>query len=128
MSRVFVPQEAVRRSRTNDRLEPLFSLEPAREFGEIEICLQANATHGNYDLDAVIDCLKDRLSTYTSDDYILLGGNLGVLALAVMLASEFNGGHVRLLSWEKVPGRYRVLDVSLAEALPHLFQDQIYDH
>lgn len=112
-SRVFVVQEPM--MLLNNRLTPRFSLDPAREFGELVFLLNWSEIKGSMagvESD-VLWKLRERLNGFSDNDYILMTGDWGAMALSCMIAAEKNDGRARCLQWEQTARCYRVVELDL---------------
>lgn len=114
--RVYVVQEPLRHSNAVGGTRPKFDITPAREFGEIVICLDWADTGRGFSCDEVLWKLRRALNDYRDDDYLLMTGNPTAMALASIVASEVNDGRIRLLVWTKDGpdnGYYNVADIDI---------------
>ena len=57
--------------------------------------------------------LRSFLKDFTDNDYILPVGDIVAVAAAAMMASHYNAGRVRILSWDKVARQYLPIQLSL---------------
>lgn len=118
MPRVFVIQEPMRRHPDHRTVELKYSLEPARQFGEIVILLGWTDTHHPMDMSALSKKLADGLADYTQYDYLLASGNPACIAVAGMIASDRTGGLVNVLVWDNKRMAYDCFALNLDECLP----------
>lgn len=57
--------------------------------------------------------LRNRLSKFCDDDYLVLIGDPVALALAFCVAAEANQGRVKVLKWDKQDVRYYPITIEL---------------
>lgn len=95
---VYVVQQQMRKGESG-RLEPRFSHEDARRFGEIRFLLSPSIKP--FRPEAAIRELRDSLDRFTEDDYLLLVGNPCLIGWATAIAAERTGGRVRMLQWSR---------------------------
>lgn len=112
-SRVFVVQEPI--ALRNNRPSPRFSLDPAKEFGELVFLLDWSEIKGSMSgvESEVMWKLRERLAGFCDDDYILMTGDWGAMALSCMIAAEINDGRARCLQWEQNARKYRVVELDM---------------
>ena len=105
--RVYIVQEPLYKDRRG-QLKEKFSLEAAKEFGDLCMVLNWSDPH---ELDARRMLWKARtaLRDFRADDYLLMVGNPTAMAIVAVVAAEMTDGHLQLLYWDnKPPGSYRV--------------------
>lgn len=95
--KVFIVQKQQRWDDTKNELVPKFDIEPAKKFGEIIYLLSPTA--GPWNSGSIIAELKQKLSEYTPNDFLLLIGNPCIIGWTVALASQRTGGKIKLLQW-----------------------------
>lgn len=116
-SRVFMPQRPVYRNRDGSAgLDGVsqwidkYDLTPAERFGRLVSILPVGK--GTSDAGVMMRGMEDALRDFSSDDYMLAVGDPFAIAMAVMVASRFNGGRVRLLKWVRDEGAYVPFEVT----------------
>ena len=57
--------------------------------------------------------LKKELSTFCDNDYLLLMGDPAIIALAVAVASDVNGGKFKVLKWDRDEKKYYDIEIDL---------------
>jgi hypothetical protein len=107
MPRVYVVQEPLLQGR------PKFSLEPARQYGDIVRLLDWEDGKAPFQKDLVVGKLARALADFRPDDYLLLAGHPVAMCLAALIASEASDGCVKFLSWNKHEGEYEVVEMDL---------------
>lgn len=111
-SKVYVVQNQYYKDKKLDKLVPKFDLTPAEEFGSIIYLLDSMVSMTNPQ--NIVDELMDRLSGYTSQDYLLLTGNPCFIGWSVAVASHYAKGDLNLLQWSPRHGTYRAIRSRLA--------------
>lgn len=101
MSRVFVVQGTLKKT-VDGQLVPKHNLESAREFGQIVEILSPSAKP--FVPEPVIRDIRQKLSDFGPDDYLLLIGNPALIGFVVAIASQRSS--VRLLQWDGVRKKY----------------------
>lgn len=104
MSRVFVVQNQQKLNSRTGGLEARFDLAPAEEYGELVHLL--SPTTKPFSSDGVVRVLRDKLQSYSDNDYLLLVGNPCLIGFVVAIAASMNKGRVRVLQWHGKDQRY----------------------
>lgn len=104
LPRVFVVQKQMRWSAEKKDLVPKFDLSTAEEYGKLEFLLSPSAAPFNSE--PIIAELKEKLKTYSDNDYLLLIGNPALIGFVVAIASQINNGNVKLLQYSGKDRRY----------------------
>lgn len=110
MSRVFVVQNQQRMSAGGD-LENKFDMSSAARFGELIYLLSPTARP--FTPAPIIKQLKEKLTVYSDDDYLLLIGNPCLIGFCVAIASDVNAGRVNVLQWDGRKREYVAVRASL---------------
>lgn len=108
MPKVYIVQEPLIRRNGDDRPEHKYSLEPARKFGELVVVTQWKDARPPVDVSRLTEMLYERLSPFTADDFLLLAGNPGLIAMAAVVAASYTGGLVKLLVWDRQEQDYHL--------------------
>ena len=108
---VYAVQCPRKRDKQTRRMVPMYDLGEAGAFGNIVELLSPTAKPFN--TDPMVDELRDKLSDFGDDDYLICIGNPVLLALSFFVAAEANEGRVKLLQWNNVKGTYVPIDVDL---------------
>lgn len=88
-----------------------FDISPAAEYGDIKILVpQTDPPHVT---DSIVRLLNEKLADFSDDDYILPVGNPALIATAVAIASDINGGVYSMLIWDKMNRSYSPLFVNI---------------
>jgi len=96
MGRVFVTQRSYGKS-----------LEPAKQFGELNVILRADETHGKCDSNTIFRKLEDALKDYDPDeDFLLNIGAPHATGQAYSLIMEQTNGKITLLIWMRRTQEY----------------------
>jgi alcohol dehydrogenase YqhD (iron-dependent ADH family) len=95
---VYITQE-VRKSTSDGSFHPQFNFKPALKFGELRVLVPAGMSL----LSPVplIRTLKEKLATFSDEDYLLAVGDPSVVAAASIIAAGKNEGRVRMLKWDR---------------------------
>lgn len=99
---VYVVNEPLRRGASG--YEPLFDLDPAREFGDLVHVLPAGKLPA--DPSPSLERLRTILREYVPQDHLLLVGDLVMTACATAIAAKSSGGVVSVLTWQSTARRY----------------------
>ena len=91
---------------------PKINIIGASEFGELKVLLPENSqiilSSG-----PLVFKLKKLLSTYTSEDYLLLTGDPAIIGVACSIVSDITNGKYKLLKWDKQERRYYPIEIDL---------------
>ena len=109
--RVFVPQEPSRFDRDLQLRVNSVDLSPALSFGEIIVCLPAGANFINSA--PLVQALKEKLSDFNSNDYLMAAGDPTCIAVAAALAARKTGGHIKMLKWDRRVKQYQPIEINL---------------
>jgi len=104
MNRVFIPQEPQKWDSATSTSYPLYDFTPALRYGALEVCLAPNASF--LMIAPVTAALKERMRSFTDDDYLVAVGSPVMIALSAAIASERTGGKFNLLSYDKRMNEY----------------------
>jgi hypothetical protein len=115
MKRVFVTQYPMRRNAQGD-LVPVHDVTPATEYGSLEILLPGGPVV--LSTEHLVRTLKQKLATFTDDDYLLCMGDPAVIAVASSIAAMKNGGRMKLLIWNRQTNKYLAVEVDLYHNKP----------
>lgn len=109
MSKVYVVQEALKR--VGDVFVPQFDLSPAAKYGTVETLLP----YGQLSMAPVpmLHALRQKLSNYCDDDWILPVGDPVAIMAAAMIAASYNRGRIRVLKWDARERMYLGVELSL---------------
>lgn len=102
--RVFIVNEPMKYDHEQERMVPAKDLSSALEWGPIEFIMPA----GEPPLDPrySIQVIRDRLSTFTFDDYLIPIGHPLLICWSAAIATERAGGMLKLLHWRPKLKRY----------------------
>jgi len=113
MPRVFIPQVPSRFDGSTNLWVPTVNIKPAEKFGEIVIMLPPAAARSGIDACAAV--IKERMSEFTREDYLLALGDPTLYAIAACFAAEKAGGLLRMLKWDRLNSGYVLEEVDLTE-------------
>ncbi len=98
MSRVFITQEVMHRTRRDPR-NSKFNFTNAERFGRLVTL--APQTRGVYDPQVYVKRLRYMLADFNELDYLLPVGDPVVVTLAAAIAAHVNHGRFKVLKWDK---------------------------
>lgn len=105
---VFVVQNPHTRDRKTDELYPRFDLTPAEAFGDLEFLV--SPTCSPFRAEGPISEMRQSLSQFTDEDFLLPVGNACLSGMAVAIAAGANGGRVNMLQWSNKRQAYSVVE------------------
>lgn len=108
--RVFVPQVPSRYDRTVGWV-PTVNLDPAKEFGELEVLLPPEA--GRIAPQQLLEILERALEKITKDDWLLATGDPVAMAIVMTLAARNLDGALRILRWDKRTSSYEAVEIQI---------------
>lgn len=111
MSKVFVPQQPSRFDAATRLWIPTVNLDPAKEYGAVEVMLPPNANRLH--TAPLIAALKDKMSEFTEDDYIVAVGDPSLIAAAACIAARKTGGSLKMLKWDRMSRNYISVEIQL---------------
>ena len=97
---VFVVQESIGKN-----------LSPAAQYGELDVLLSAHKSAA-YSLAPTIRTLRNKLRNFNDEDYLLLIGDPLAMAMASVIAAQFNGGKIKILKWNNKDHVYLPLSLN----------------
>ena len=108
MSTVWVTHEPFERTEDGS-LRSKFNLTPASEYGDIEVLVPAGMSL----LSSVptVRMMRDKLRSFSDEDYLLPVGDPSTMLIAGTIAAEFNHGRVKILRWDRALKRYIVIKI-----------------
>lgn len=111
MSKVFVPQQPSRFDAATRLWMPTVNLDPAKEYGAVEVMLPPNANRLH--TAPLIAAIKDKMSEFTEDDYIVAVGDPSLIAAAACIAARKTGGLLKMLKWDRMSRSYISVEIQL---------------
>lgn len=111
MSKVFVPQQPSRFDAATRLWIPTVNLDPAKEYGAVEVMLPPNANRLH--TAPLIAAIKDKMSEFTVDDYIVAVGDPSLIAAAACIAARKTGGLLKMLKWDRMSRNYISVEIQL---------------
>ena len=97
MARVFVIQNP-HQADGDGGMKPKYDLSKAKKYGDFVYLLSPGAKPFAPN-ERVIEELREKLSQFDDDDYLLLIGNPALIGFACAIAADFNDGRVSVLQW-----------------------------
>jgi hypothetical protein len=88
-----------------------FNLAPAAEFGELQVLIPAG--HSLLSSVPTVRVIKEKLSDFTDDDYLLPVGDPAAMMIAGAIAAAVNSGRMKVLKWDRMSGRYIVIQIDI---------------
>lgn len=110
MPRVFIPQVPSRYDTRAEAWMPTVNVEPAKQFGELNIMLPPEANR--LELHSIVSTLKRLMKDYGPNDYIVALGDPMIIAVAAVLAQRA-AGTLRLLKWDRINRDYVLMETAL---------------
>jgi hypothetical protein len=111
--RVFVVQEPLYKDNRSGEIRQKFSLEPAKDFGDLVYVLNWSDP-SELSAQQMLWKVRRELETFHRQDYLLMVGNPTAMALCAVIAAEETEGCFQLLYWDnKNGGQYRVETVDV---------------
>ena len=104
---VYIVQNQMRRAPGNSELVPRYDFTAAERYGPLKFLLGPSA--GPFNPDSIITELHEKLSEFSSEDFLVLVGNPCLIAWACSIAADYNEGDLQLLQWGR--GKYQVIKV-----------------
>jgi hypothetical protein len=101
--RVFVVQEPLYKDNRSGEIRSKFSLDPAKNFGELVYILNWSDP-SELSVQQMVWKVRRELQGFTEHDYLLMVGNPTAMALSAVIAAEHTGGILKLLYWDNVRG------------------------
>ena len=110
-NKVFVPQVPSRYDQGIESWVPTVNLDPAKEYGELEVLLPPEA--GRMELQEVQAILSKKLYDICEEDWLLATGDPVLIGITAALAANRLDGHLRILRWNKRQKSYDPVEVHL---------------
>lgn len=104
MPKVYVPQMPSRYDSATHLWIPTVNLSHAENFGEIVVLLPPNANRLH--LSPLIVALKEQMTNYGPEDYVVAVGDPSLIAAAACIAARKTGGLLRILKWDRQTSQY----------------------
>lgn len=113
IARVFVPYRPQKYDRGQGRLVDVYPGmdDAAAGYGDLVFLLTPNVKP--FDTAPIIEELREKLESFTDQDYVLLVGNPIIMCLVAVVAADASGGPVKFLQWSR--GGYVEVQADLAE-------------
>lgn len=102
--RVFVVQVPSRIDHGTKQWMPMVDLSAAKRFGEINVMLPPEA--GRLATVPLIQAVRECMSGFTRDDYLLTLGDPLIFAAAACIAAIKTGGRLKMLKWDRQTSDY----------------------
>lgn len=125
MSRVYIPQEPLKRDRITGEVVPKFDLSDVKTFGEIKCLLSWGEAQRVMAPAPLSRFLERELADYSDDDYILPVGNPSVYAIVASEVTLLNKGRFRILWWDKETRDYKVVTIDHGDLYERIIEAEI---
>lgn len=100
MNKVYITQDKVKyNANKTGETGPQFDFRPLLKFGEPIILLPARVNF--FVTVPVVRALRDKLATFSDDDYLVPIGDPSIMGAAVAIACNINGGRAKILKWDR---------------------------
>ena len=111
MSKVYVTHEPFERAE-NGGMKSKFDLTPAAQYGEIDVLIPAGASL----ISSVptVRILREKLRSFSDDDYLLPVGDPSIMMAAGAIAAENNGGRIKVLRWDRHQRCYIPIQIDIS--------------
>lgn len=86
-------------------LEPVVDVSPATKYGELVLLLETTYRLPS-DLSPFLDEIKRGMANFRANDYVLIVGDPGAVAITLAMAAQRTGGIVKVLRWDPHAGEY----------------------
>lgn len=111
-NRVFIVQST--HVRSGESYVPKFDFTDAKRFGKLVELLRSRSAP--YDPESVLPVLREKLSDFTSHDFILAVGNPILIGWATAIAADVNEGFVNMLQWSGKHREYTPISANIFTA------------
>ena len=111
MKRVFITQSPLRRDKSTGELRQVHDVTPAAKYGSIEVLVPGGPVA--LQTEHVINSLRQKLSDFSDDDYLLCLGDPAVISVASCLCAQANHGRYTLLIWDRMVSQYVPVKITL---------------
>jgi hypothetical protein len=111
MSIVYVPQQPSRWDADLSLWIPTMNLRPAEKYGTLSIMLPPNLS--NAMLAPLVEALKEKMSAFTRNDYLVAIGDPSLIAAAAGIALRHTFGTLKLLKWDRQAKDYICTEIKL---------------
>lgn len=105
-TRVYIPQEPMRWDAELCVNKPTMDFTPALRYGELVVCLSHGISF--HITKPVLTALREKMHSFTADDYLIAVGSPLMIALSSAVALERTGGKLQLLTWDRREAEYLV--------------------
>ena len=105
---VYIPQVPSRYDRGLGAWVPTVTTHDAERFGKVVVMLPPEASRLH--VSPLLAALRERMSSFGPEDYLLAMGDPTLLAAAAVIASRQSGGDLRLLKWDRMSSSYILVE------------------
>ena len=114
--RVYIVHEPKRFDQRSRELVSAFNVKTAAEFGDITYIL-SSANRPPIDPEASLPAIRKAMALFKPQDYLLLIGDMNLVAWAGAIAARATDGVLNLLRWDNVDKRYVAFHAKLWETI-----------
>jgi hypothetical protein len=109
--KVYILQEPFRRDEETGEMVPVMDFRKVISFGDPVVCLKP----GRVSLSTAytVDTLREVLSKFTDEDYIVSVGDPTAIFIAAMVIGDLNVGKCKMLKWDKDARQYVCVEVDI---------------
>ncbi len=110
MPKVYLPQMP---SRYDAKLRcwiPTINIEPAKQFGDVEVVMPPDA--GRLGTDAMADAVMEAMQHFKEEDYLVGVGDPVIISLCAIAAAD-NVERIKFLRWDRMSGTYATMEFDL---------------
>lgn len=111
-AKCYIVHQPMRIDDRTGRWKPAVNLSPAGEYGDLVFMLDT-PERPPLDPEASLPTLRAKLADYRPEDYIVLAGDMNLVAYACVIAARVTGGLLNLLRWDPTERRYISLSSSV---------------
>jgi hypothetical protein len=108
---VYITQE-VRKATLDGGFQSQFNFKPALKYGELRVLVP-----GAMSLLApvpLVRLLKEKLSTFSEEDYLVAVGDPSIVATASIIAAQKTHGKIRILKWDRELSDYIPIEIDVS--------------
>ena len=110
--RVFIPQVPARFDKATGLWIPSVDLSAAQLFGDTVHLLPPDAHSNRLPMSSIISVLTEKLADFSRADFLVCCGSPAISHAAAIIASQRNGGQLRILEWDKFQRGYKAIQIT----------------
>ena len=93
---------------------PKINIMGAQKYGDIKVLLREDSQI-IFSPGPVIFSLRNKLKSFTENDYLLLTGDPAIIGVACSVVSDITNGKYNLLKWDRQESTYYPIKINLYE-------------